>query len=43
VVRPAAAEPTLSERLRELADLHKDGILCDDEFAGAKAKLLAGL
>ncbi len=43
VVGPAAAEPTLSERLRELADLHKDGILSDDEFAAAKAKLLAGL
>jgi hypothetical protein len=40
---PAAAEPTLAERLRELADLHKDGILSDDEFAAAKAKLLAGL
>jgi hypothetical protein len=34
---------TLSERLRELADLHKDGILSDDEFASAKAKLLNGL
>ena len=43
VVSPAAAKPTLSERLRELADLHKDGILTDDEFAAAKAKLLAGL
>ena len=43
VVSPAAAEPTLSERLRELAGLHKDGILSDDEFAAAKAKLLAGL
>jgi hypothetical protein len=43
VVSPAAAEPTLAERLRELAGLHKDGILFDDEFAAAKAKLLAGL
>lgn len=43
VVSPAAAKPTLAERLRELADLHKDGILSDDEFAAAKAKLLAGL
>ncbi|MEC5200559.1 hypothetical protein RCH21_002805 [Arthrobacter sp. PL16] len=33
----------LSERLRELADLHRDGILSDDEFAAAKGKLLAGL
>ena len=43
VVSPAAAAPTLSERLRELADLHNDGILSDDEFAAAKTKLLAGL
>ena len=42
VTQPAAA-PTLSERLRELADLHKDGILSDEEFASAKAKLLGGL
>jgi hypothetical protein len=41
VVSPAAAEPTLAERLRALGDLHKDGILSDDEFAAAKAKLLA--
>lgn len=40
--RPTAA-PTLSDRLRELADLHKDGILSDEEFASAKAKLLSGL
>jgi hypothetical protein len=40
--RPAAA-PSLSERLRELADLHKDGILSDEEFASAKAKFLGGL
>lgn len=40
--QPAAA-PNLSERLRELADLHKDGILSDEEFASAKAKLLGGL
>lgn len=40
--QPAAA-PTLSERLRELADLHKDGVLSDEEFASVKAKLLDGL
>lgn len=40
--QPASA-PTLSDRLRELADLHKDGILSDEEFASAKAKLLGGL
>lgn len=39
----SASEPTLSERLRELAGLHKDEILSDEEFAAAKAKLLAGL
>lgn len=39
----AAPGPSLSERLRELADLHKDGILSDEEFAASKAKLLAGL
>lgn len=38
-----AAPPTLTDRLRELADLHKEGILSDEEFAGAKAKLLGGL
>jgi hypothetical protein len=40
--QPVAA-PTLSDRLRELADLHEDGILSDGEFASAKAKLLGGL
>lgn len=40
--QPAAA-PSLSDRMRELADLHKEGILSDEEFAGAKAKLLGGL
>jgi hypothetical protein len=37
------AEPSLTGRLRELADLHREGILSDDEFAAAKAKLLEGL
>jgi hypothetical protein len=37
------AVPTLKERMRELADLHKEGILSDQEFADAKAKLLDGL
>jgi len=39
----SAAAPTLSDRLRELAGLHKEGILSADEFAAAKAKLLGGL
>jgi hypothetical protein len=44
---PAAAEPTggLSEdsvrQLTQLADLHKQGVLTDEEFAAAKAPLLA--
>ncbi|MDQ0727247.1 SHOCT domain-containing protein [Microbacterium sp. W4I20] len=37
------AAPTLSDRIRELSELHREGILSDEEFAGAKAKLLAGL
>ena len=28
------------DQLSQLADLHKQGILSDDEFAAAKAKLL---
>lgn len=39
----APATPTTAERLRELAALHKEGILSDEEFAAGKAKLLAGL
>ena len=35
----AAAEDPLA-RLRELAQLHDTGVLTDDEFAAAKAKLL---
>lgn len=37
------AAPTLSDRLRELSVLHREGILSDDEFSAAKGKLLAGL
>ena len=43
VVSQAAAGPTLADRLRELAGLHNEGILSDDEFAAAKAKLLGEL
>lgn len=42
-IATASAEPapkTVSDRLRELAVLHAEGILGDDEFAAAKAKLL---
>lgn len=42
VGQPTAA-PTVVERLREMAELHRDGILSDQEFADAKARLLAGL
>jgi hypothetical protein len=34
--------PSLADRLRELATLHQEGILSDEEFASAKAKLLSG-
>jgi succinate dehydrogenase/fumarate reductase flavoprotein subunit len=40
---PAPAAPPQDEtitRLQELAQLHSQGVLSDDEFAGAKAKLL---
>lgn len=40
VVSQAAPEVTAAEKLRQIADLHRDGILSDDEFAAAKAKLL---
>lgn len=42
-VNQGAAAPTLAERLRELADLHKEGILSEEEFGAAKAKLLGEL
>lgn len=42
-LNPSATSPTLTERLRELAALHQDGILSDEEFSAAKAKLLSSL
>ena len=36
------AAPT-ADRLRELATLHREGILSDEEFSSAKAALLSGL
>ena len=41
---PAAAAPSNDpvERLNELADLRNRGLLTDDEFAAAKAKVLQG-
>jgi Short C-terminal domain len=43
--RVAPAAPATAERdpiaaLRELGELHQSGVLTDDEFATAKAKLL---
>ncbi|HLI39560.1 MAG TPA: SHOCT domain-containing protein [Streptosporangiaceae bacterium] len=43
--QPAAGPATeagmpMSDQLSRLADLHSQGILSDDEFAAAKAKLL---
>ena len=44
---PAAAAPTgmtddKIATLQKLADLHKSGVLTDEEFAAQKAKILAG-
>jgi hypothetical protein len=39
---PAAApEADLTAQLQQLADLHEQGVLSDEEFADAKAKLLS--
>ena len=37
---PAAAGPSLLDQLNQLATLHEQGALTDDEFTAAKAKLL---
>lgn len=42
-VAPQASAPSMADRLRELAALHQEGVLSDDEFASAKATLLGGL
>jgi hypothetical protein len=40
---PVAAAPEIDmEQLKKLGDLHASGVLTDDEFASAKAKLLGG-
>jgi hypothetical protein len=36
------AQDDLTAKLQQLADLHAQGILSDQEFAAAKQKLLAG-
>ena len=38
----AAAAPSMADQLNQLADLHNQGVLSEDEFAAAKAKLLSG-
>ena len=38
----APAQDDLTSRLNELAQLHTAGVLTDEEFSAAKAKLLAG-
>ena len=38
---PAAAGPDPIEQLKELAELHRQGVLTDEEFAAQKARLLA--
>ncbi len=35
-----AAGPSMMDQLNQLSDLHKQGVLSDDEFTAAKAKLL---
>jgi len=40
---PAApAQPDMMVQLKQFADLHAAGVLTDEEFAAAKAKVLAG-
>ena len=38
---PAPAGPDPIQQLRELGELHAQGVLTDEEFAAQKAKLLA--
>jgi Short C-terminal domain len=35
-----AAGPSMADQLQQIAALHQQGVLTDDEFAAAKAKLL---
>ena len=42
VPAPRAAGPSTADQLNQLADLHNQGQLSEDEFAAAKAKLLGG-
>ena len=38
---PAQAAPDPIEQLKQLGELHQQGVLTDEEFAAQKAKLLA--
>jgi outer membrane murein-binding lipoprotein Lpp len=38
--RSASAGPSMADQLQQIATLHQQGVLSDDEFAAAKAKLL---
>jgi BMFP domain-containing protein YqiC len=38
---PAAPAPSLTDQLKQLADLKASGVLSDEEFDAAKQKLLA--
>jgi len=37
-----AAGPSVADQLQQIATLHQQGVLNDDEFAAAKAKILGG-
>ena len=37
---PAAAEPDVATQLQQLAQLHEQGILTDEEFSAKKAQIL---
>lgn len=37
---PAAAAPDPIEQLKQLGELHKQGVLTDEEFAAQKARVL---
>jgi hypothetical protein len=37
-----AAGPSVADQLQQIATLHQQGVLTDDEFGAAKAKILGG-
>jgi hypothetical protein len=39
---PPPAGPSVADQLQQIATLHQQGVLSDDEFAAAKAKILGG-